>query len=242
MENEIQPTVPPVQPQSQTSPVIPLPSNQSKVPLFSVFGLVIVVVSVFVGIQIGKSQKFNQQPITVFPATSLTTPASTDDSIAHWKTYTINSNSLTFMYPPDRQIMTDIDNSTELKADEEYWVAYPGTDQIFLDVLLYKSPKSSIDWWDSEGKIKFEKIAESEKLNNPPLTINLTYETKSTIIDGKEALAVTVFSDYVSPHTPEVNNLIIFQNQGYVTMVQYHQISDNSTIATQILSTFKFTN
>src|SRR3989338_6434837 len=190
MENEIQPNVPPVQSSPQTPTLITTqPStNWLKILLFVVLGLVTVAGLVFIGIQIGKSQKSNQQPITVSPAASPTTSASTNDSTADWKTYTINSNSLMFKYPPDRQIMTDIDNSTELTADEEYWVAYPGTDQIFLDVLLYKSPKSSIDWWDSEGKIKFEKIAESEKLNNPPLTINLTYETKSTIIDGKEAL------------------------------------------------------
>ncbi|MDP3998337.1 MAG: hypothetical protein Q8P89_01835 [bacterium] len=72
MENEIQPNTPPVQPQLQSStPIIPS-TNWSKILLFMVLGLVIVSGSLFVGIQIGKNQKPNQQPIAAQPTIPFT--------------------------------------------------------------------------------------------------------------------------------------------------------------------------
>lgn len=72
MNNEVQSNVPPAQPIPQTpAPILfSLTTNWSKSLLFIVLGLVIVVGSVFVGIQIGKSKTTNQQPITEQPANS----------------------------------------------------------------------------------------------------------------------------------------------------------------------------
>ncbi|RJQ38497.1 hypothetical protein C4559_01770 [Candidatus Microgenomates bacterium] len=75
MENEIQSNIPPVQPLSQTPTPIPPSSNWSKVLLFTVLGLIIVSGSVFVGIQIGKNQMSNQQPIVTQPI--ITSPTQT---------------------------------------------------------------------------------------------------------------------------------------------------------------------
>jgi len=65
MENEILTNNPPTQPTPQT-PVLPS-NNWQRVILFILLGLVVVAGSVFVGIQIGKSQIPNQQPVTVQP-------------------------------------------------------------------------------------------------------------------------------------------------------------------------------
>ena len=57
MDNQTQPNISSFQPQPQTqTPTLPL-TNWGKVLLFILFGLVIIVGSVFAGIQIGKNQK-----------------------------------------------------------------------------------------------------------------------------------------------------------------------------------------
>lgn len=74
MENEVQPNVSPVQPLPPTlSPISTQSSiSWSKVLLFTVLGLIVVAGSFFAGIQIGKNQTPNQQPITIQPTTSPT--------------------------------------------------------------------------------------------------------------------------------------------------------------------------
>lgn len=67
MENEIQPSVPPVQPLPQAPNSVPSHTNWSKTLLFILLGCVVITVSVFIGIQIGKSQTSDQQSIVVRP-------------------------------------------------------------------------------------------------------------------------------------------------------------------------------
>ncbi len=69
MENKDQRDVPQVQPIPQTTAAVltPTPTNWSKNILFTVLGLVVVVVSVFVGIQIGKKQVSDQVLVTTQP-------------------------------------------------------------------------------------------------------------------------------------------------------------------------------
>ena len=98
MENDTQQNIPPVQPLPQTPPVIPPSTNWSKILLFTILGLIIVAGSVFVGIQIGKNQTSNQQPIVTQPTANPTQTAvnptaqptanPTTDPTADWKTYT----------------------------------------------------------------------------------------------------------------------------------------------------------
>lgn len=69
MENKDQRDVPQVQPIPQTTAAVltPTPTNWSKNILFTVLGLVVVVVSVFVGIQIGKKQVSDQVLVAMQP-------------------------------------------------------------------------------------------------------------------------------------------------------------------------------
>lgn len=105
MENEVQPTIPPVQPLPQTPVPVPPSTNWSKTLLFTALGLVIVAGSVFFGIQIGKSQISNQQPVTVqptiTPSQTLVNPTAlpTTNPTTDWKTYTNQKLSFTVKYP-----------------------------------------------------------------------------------------------------------------------------------------------
>jgi len=119
MDNQTQPNIPPFQPQKQTSN---LPStNWVKVLLLIIIGLIAIAASVFVGIQIGKKQITNQQPIikqptlfptqtivnqVIIPTTTLTTkPNPTINSTADWKTYINKDVGITFDYPKDWKII-----------------------------------------------------------------------------------------------------------------------------------------
>lgn len=87
MDNQIQPNIPPIQPMPQT-PITPS-ANWSKILLFILLGLIVFAGSVFIGIQIGRSQIFNQPPITIQPtstvnptALSTTTPTESNKTVA----------------------------------------------------------------------------------------------------------------------------------------------------------------
>lgn len=236
----------PVEQELKIEQVKPLEPTKNKGGNFlTVFLSILLLISVVIaGLFAYQTQKLVKEIIklqfTPSPPAS-TEPSSTIDPTIDWKTYTINLNNLTFKYPSDKEVFADINSLIELRADKEYWIAYEGTDQIFLDISLYKSTKNPIDWWTSEGKNKFENLATMlEKYSNPPTDINLKYEVHNITIAGKEALAVTISSNFESPHTPKINNLIIFQNQGYITTAAYHEISKGSLeLSSQILSTFK---
>lgn len=111
MENNTQPITPPVQPSPHTQTPIPTaPStNWSKILVFIVLGLIIIAGSIFVGIQIGKNQTPNQQPIAVQPTASPTQTvvnptvqpitSSPTDPTANWKTYTNSAYKFLIKYP-----------------------------------------------------------------------------------------------------------------------------------------------
>lgn len=111
MENEVQQNITPVQPLIQTPIPTQPPTNWSKNLLFTVLGLIIVAGSVFVGIQIGKSQTPSQQPVVAQPTASPTqiavnqtiqpTANLTTNPITDWKTYTNSKYNFSFKYPSD---------------------------------------------------------------------------------------------------------------------------------------------
>lgn len=76
MENEAQPITQPVQPLPQTPTLVPVPTstptNLTKIILLSVLGLIVVAGAGLTGIQIGKNQTTNQQPVIVQPTISPT--------------------------------------------------------------------------------------------------------------------------------------------------------------------------
>ncbi|OGV91204.1 hypothetical protein A2783_02575 [Microgenomates group bacterium RIFCSPHIGHO2_01_FULL_45_11] len=143
-------------------------------------------------------------------------------------------------------VVTDINNSTVLAADKEYWVAIDGTDVMYLDMFLYSSTKDPSDWWDTEGKDKFQKLAdEIGNVMSPKAIVNLTYNVQPTTFVGNQALNVTVSSNYESPHTPKQRYLTILQQNGYIVMLSYNDqgtTEPSIDISKQILSTFQFAN
>lgn len=178
-------------------------------------------------------------------ATPTATPEA-GNNLPGWQTYVIPELSLSFQYPPQLKVFTDIQNSTALAASQQYWVAVDGSDVLYLDVLLYISTKSPTDWWESEGKAKFEKLAlETGEVAIPKQTVTLSYDTTQNLFLGKQALSVVVSSNYQTPHTPSQRFLTIFQHEGYIVMLSY---SDQGTtessveISKKIISSFRVNN
>lgn len=109
MENEIQPSAPPVQPLPQATNSIPSHTNWPKILLFITLGLIVVAGSVFAGIQICKNQTTSQRPIVAQPILSPTqtvattvspaTPSSITNSTTDWKTYTNTKYGFQLTYP-----------------------------------------------------------------------------------------------------------------------------------------------
>lgn len=167
-------------------------------------------------------------------------------TIPGWKNSTIPSLGLAFQYPPNLEFISDINNSTVLAGDKEYWVAVDGSDVIYLSIYLYKSTKTPSDWWSSEGKNKFDKLAdEIENVISQKATVNLTYDQKLSIFAEKQALEVIVTSDYESQNTPKQRYLTLLQQKGYIVMLSYQDQGTTESsidISKQILSTFKFDN
>lgn len=242
MDQPLPPIIPPT-PSIPVELVIPKPLKKPFPKWFFIafFAFIFSIASVFVyqKLQPARSNLADPSPS---PIAVLSSPST--DPTANWQTYTISLNGLNFKYPVEEEVFADINDRTALAADKLYMIGYSGTDQMSLKISLYKSEMTSLDWWNIEGKNKFEKLAEEGgKLNNPPQIINLSYQEKNITFVGKQALQVTVFSSFETPHTPKENSLMIFQNQGYITMVSYSQSFEKSLeISRQILSTFKFTD
>lgn len=112
MENQTLPDLQPIEPLPQ-SPV-PSKTHWLKILVITALGLFITAASVFVGIQIGKSKIFQQQPVTVQPtstpaiSTSSENPPESSSSattiweiekptLGNWKTY--ENNDISFEYP-----------------------------------------------------------------------------------------------------------------------------------------------
>jgi hypothetical protein len=164
-----------------------------------------------------------------------------------WKTFTIQPVNLSFAYPTNLQTPNEFSAAdyTVLKGDQEYMVGVGGSDVVYLSVYLYRSSKNPSDWWNNEGKIKFEQLRTSvENAMNTNTTINFTYNTQSAILAGQNALNVIVSSNYSSPQTPPQRYLTIIQQNGYIVMTSYQDMGTTTPsidLSKQILSTFKFT-
>ena len=103
MEDQIQPNITPAQPLPEVS-VLP-PKNWLKILLFILLGLVVIAVSVFVGIQIGRNQIITGQQTTPSTQTVVNpTALPTTNPTADWKTYTNPIHKIKFNYPPTWQV------------------------------------------------------------------------------------------------------------------------------------------
>ena len=248
MKNEIQQNTPPIQSLPQTPPVIPpKPSiNWSKILLFTVLGLVVVAVAVFIGIQIGKNQTSNQQPIVVQPTVQPTT-----DSTASWKTYTDEAFSLyTIKYPNAWfKLQKPYVDTEPLFSNYNSFQPTNSKDEIRFAITVYSSDSYSCQPIDNDGGCKGRFDKEYSLKDNTTVTSQLgqkgpTESTKITnlSIDGKPAVkSLSAISPTAINLTYQVQN----QNNNYIFGFFFNNkdtLDKNMDLCDQILSTFKFTN
>lgn len=158
-------------------------------------------------------------------------------TVSGWRDYTIPYINASFQYPPNLIVATGIDDSTELAADHEYWVMVGGSDIIYLAINLYGSNKTPTEWWNSEGKNKFDKVGLSYQAK-------LTYNIEESTFAGRQSFEVMVSSDFETHMTPKQNYLTIVQQKDYIVMFSYYDQGSEEfsslDLSRQILSTFKF--
>lgn len=165
--------------------------------------------------------------------------------ISDWKEYANESAKFTFKMPQNLSVLNIISNTTPLAPDEEYVVSTMGSDLFYLSLFMYKSDKSASDWWATEGKEKFQRLAVEigRDYSDPPVEINLSYEEKTASLSGKEALEAVVSSDVDTPNTPVKRFLTIVQHNGYIIAVSYKDLGTTESsidLSRRILSTFEF--
>ncbi|MBU1104379.1 hypothetical protein KJ664_00570 [Patescibacteria group bacterium] len=227
MENEIQPNTPPIQPLPQSSTPIPTQKTTkwSKILLFTVLGLGAIAGSIFFGIQIGKNQTPNQQPIVVQPTasptqaivnpTALPTENPTIDTTTNWKTYTSTTYGLSFKYPQDYKV--------EERSDG-FFVISTQTDNV---------PQSGISI-DARQQGSYQSLAKAQANINTAFTVNGSSEVNGwTTFDviGKEGMLKDIeFKLAIAPYKTGAIEMETINNEPY------------RNIFDQILSTFKFTN
>jgi hypothetical protein len=254
MENEIQPNVLPVQPLSLTPTPIPTQSstNGLKILIFTVLGLAIIAGSVFVGIQIGKSQTPSQQSNAVQPTSSPT--QTVVNSTAQPTTIPTNKPTI------DWKIYANTKYGYSLKHPNDYLVGY-------ADVRIGTFNKSNgnedqVDFLPSEVEEfnNFLQIQVSDlKSYNKSLTevIDGIYQQQKSHIQTTDISSVAKskfvgYDDYEYTFSGQAfytlswggtvksgkYKAIFFQKDGNI----YSFYLKDTDIFNQILSTFKFTN
>lgn len=180
-----------------------------------------------------------ESPIPVISALPKPTPP------AGWVPYSDASLGLAFYHPTNLEVNNNISDSTALAGDDMFWVALPDSDQVYVFAHIYTSTKSPSDWWNTEGKQRFEKLGnevESYISDNP--NIQLNFSIASGNLNDKETLEVVVSSNYSTPQTPERRKVVIFQHKGNIIMLSYYlehsvDVPDES-VSKNIISTFQF--
>lgn len=250
MENEVQPSIPPVQPIPQTPPIVPSSTNWSKTLLFTVLGLIIVVGSIFIGIQIGKNQTPSQQPIVTQPTTSPTQIFV--DSTSNWKTYTGKEMPIQFKYPLNFRVSEGyikgtgiVDDGISIDLDQT-----GGSPNRWI--YITRSDKGSI--WTSSLLTKFSKIsigsiAIPDDTSNSPKEWNTWVRLPDQIIDNNNWLVFENARPWESPPPLKIY-ILNYQNNYYVIQTTYSNLTDSTTpeesnfidTVNQIFSTFRFVN
>lgn len=264
MENQIQtetsPYVPPVEPVVQT-PVFP-PTNRLIVILLVLLGIIIVAGLIFVGVQIGKGQTINQQPITVqptvFPTQVVVNPSATPippspttiptaptiitittgttvSPTTGWKTYTKSSKSLgsySIKYP---QHWIVVEKQTEDPKKEQVITTISNTGYI-IEFSAF------MDGWSPSG-CNFDKTV----ANKPQVADYVSYKAiGNSSIELRRALPPSEYNsvfawaictkegtgDSFSTAFPFSGTIT------YFTPLNFNEVIINEM--DQILSTFKF--
>lgn len=265
MEDEVQPSNPPVQPVPQ-APVSPS-TNWPKILLFILLGLIIVAGLIFAGIQIGKSQIKKQQPTTeqstisptqivinptTIPTTTLPTePNPTINPMADWKTY-INTK---FNY--------------EIKYPEQYAIDETGMSGGDINkafgISVYKDTKTNIesprfavnirqdklDFFTIASqhfnKISVNKLTESERniaeknLGYALVNSEIIQPLTKTALLGLEAYTYTIKGNFVDNGLEEysvpieIHKYVWLQRNDLYILISFTDVAPLN----QILSTFK---
>jgi len=219
MDNPTQSSIPPFQPQPQTqTPVSPAP-NLGKTLLFILMGLIFTVGLVFTGIQIGKKQTINQQPITekstisptqiainptTISATTLPTePNPTINPMADWKTYINTKFNYEIKYPEQYAI-----NETGMGGGD---INKAFGISIYKDIKTnIESPRFAVNI--RQDKLDFFTIA-SQHFNK--ISVNKLTESESNIAEKNFGYAL-VNSEIVQPLTKTT----LFGLEAYTYMIK----------------------
>jgi hypothetical protein len=247
MENEVQPIIQPVQSLSQTPTLAPVPipplTNWTKIILLSVLGLVVVAGAFLIGVQVGKNQTSNQQPIAeeptatptqivVSPTTIPTSPVTatpTIDPTANWKTYTNKEYNLTIKYPSDAKLRISQSESN---------------DKMLL--VAFDSPNAVFDRLFKSGGYSFEISMQTQK-NFNTLNEYLLFQKEHSMYEEVLPKTYNNVNGYTFKNDKGYSGLN-FTYRGFVAKNNelYYTINyftdDSVDMFNQILSTFKFTN
>lgn len=250
MENEIQPNIPPVQPLPQTP--VPPTINWKRIVLFILLGLVVIAVSVFIGIQIGRNQVSSQQPVAIQPTATPTAPTSTNDSTVDWKTYTNTRYSYSFQYPQQYNIKNNnaegYDNNTATSAQLEVFnpsgeptlvfsvsaeqvsgdfATYANT--LYTTISTFKFPQSDKDYKNPLGSIE----------NN-----SVVAPIKKETVNNMSAYTFTIEGNFIgTAGLPTKNPLtikyVLFNSKGMMFILKVLNPTADTDL---LLNSFKFTN
>jgi hypothetical protein len=225
MENEIQST------QEVTPPVLS-PTKSKKTLLLVLLGLILVTISVYVGIQIGKRQVPNKQNVTVQPTTEPTqavvdstaqpTTNPTTNPTEDWKTYKSTSFNFSFKYPSeltyiydqsDQYVENRISNAMILIQNFDGSKPRTETDNDFQIVVYIANKSGQFNLEDPQGE-----------------------QTKTTI-NGIEVIKSFTTQKWVLVPT------VFFQSSPNKVAFQLsNPKSTNEAWFDQIISTFQITN
>ncbi|MDO8551408.1 MAG: hypothetical protein Q7S03_01860 [bacterium] len=251
MENKTQPSVPPVQPISQAPTSIPSHTNWLKILLFILLGIIVIAGSIFTGIQIGKNQTTNQQPMTTQP-TSLPTKTAvnptalptTSNPIINltedWKTYTNAKYGYSVKYPTVWNNLISKCTGPDTSNCLDYKGFTGSLDQGFVDLSIY------IEKWDSSTSIdELKKDTTTSYLNSVSfnkIAMFVSNSKEAVSQNNNGPLLYELYVDFLNPDN-SLHYLISLSWPKNSKDLKLSEVEINSHLLqlNQILSTFKFT-
>lgn len=238
MENEIQPSVPPVQPMPQAPTSVPSHTNWLKILLFVLLGIIIIAGSIFVGIQIGKNQTIDQQPVVKQPTIPLI--QTKVNPTADWQTYTKLGYEIKY---PQSSVVTEFSldpsipdllssTSTEITVDRPEG---RGTGIALSFVSVWKNLGVNIT--DTSSRDKWCSLLQKELTGQ----LECFYAGKLPLVqvNGYDAYQIN------GGHDATLRKIIYIPHNNYVYELNIpigYDAENKFPVSDQILSTFKFIN
>lgn len=231
MENQIQSSVPYLQSESPASSS----AKWSKIIIYGVMGLIVIVGSVFAGMQIGKNQLNNQQlaitePVAKPPQATIDLEISpTVKASKDWYVFTDTNFGISFSYPKDWTVTMEGDwlfiasreTTDQLKNKNNTWTRVG-------DIIVTKIPQEELP--NNTNNLSLSKWINSNEASLYGINQAEPYELDN--LDGYKATA--------SSHSPV--EIIFLDNNGIIYQIDSGNSANFTDELNQILSTFKFTN